>query len=162
MTQQINQNQIADFINAGGLVPYFFLLPIDEVVGYQVDRENTSISLNLQQDSDFYKVEIADLTGKYSFEAERSANGMIFRHKLEFEIPKLQAARNVFLISLIEQKLMVKIVDRNGNTFIMSSPAHHAMIDLVTGTTGGQSEKNGTKYSIAVETDSTIFVLQNP
>lgn len=149
---------VEKFINAGGLLSAIFFIPVDEIESYSIDQPNGTIVLNPKQDSDFYKVEIADFTGVYSFSSERLPNGMKFRHQIEFEIPKIEVGLNQFIWSLRNEELIIKMVDRNGNTFIMNSPEFPAMLESVTGTTGNTTGKNQTQLILSCETNSTIFI----
>lgn len=149
---------VEKFINAGGLLSAIFFIPVDEIESYSVDEPNGTITLNPKQDSDFYKVEIADFTGVYSFSSERTPNGVKFRQQIEFEIPKIEVEINRLIWSIRNEELVIKMVDRNGNTFIMNSPEFPAMLESITGTTGNTIGKNGTQWLVSNETNSTIFI----
>lgn len=149
---------IEKFINAGGLLSAIFFIPVDEIESYSIDQPNGTITLNPKQDSDFYKLEIADFTGVYSFSSERTPNGVKFRQQIEFEIPKIEVGLNQFIWSLRNEELIIKMVDRNGNTFVMNSPEFPAMLESVTGTTGNTTGKNGTQWLVSAEMNSTIFI----
>lgn len=149
---------VEKFINAGGLLSAIFFISVDEIESYSVDEPNGTITLNPKQDSDFYKVEIADFTGVYSFSSERTPNGVKFRQQIEFEIPKIEVEINRFIWSLRNEELVIKMIDRNGSTFIMNSPEFPAMLESVTGTTGNTTGKNQTQWLVSNETNSTIFI----
>jgi len=154
----VRPEMVEKFLNVGGLLSAIFFIPVAEIESYSVDEPNGTIVLNPKQDSDFSKLEIADFTGVYSFSSERTPNGVKFRQQIEFEIPKIEVEINRFIWSIRNEELVIKMVDRNGSTFIMNSPEFPAMLESITGTTGNTTAKNGTQWLVSAEMNSTIFI----